>query len=431
MKRGTLSGLVLAIALIVSTGVPLLVVLLNTDFPITFTDLFYIAGKYFGLAAFFVLSFQYLWTAKLRIFERLRSYDGRVAVHRTMGFLGILLLSLHPILILGTYAIWGVGLTVTLPIGLGFLAFFVLLVISGSTFLGRIWRVRYEVWKRIHWLTFPVLTVSYIHSRMIGSDINGGFGTIWFVLWLLHLGLVLGKITHKIVVWSKQYQILKIDNVKPDITTIEMEKTAKKYLPGQFAFISLKQKGRWKEWHPFSLTSHPGEDTMSMAIKAVGDFTQDLKNTETAGKIKIDGPYGAFSSKLAPSERYVFVAGGIGITPIISILKELKQDGLHREVTLLYCVRHENDIIFREELESWFSLSEKWQIHLVCSGQKDFSGIKGRLTPELLYELCDGQLDATFFLCGPAGLVGAIQSALRREGVPKRRIIREQFVFLP
>ena len=156
------------LAVTLSIGLPVLVVSPSIYFPTTGMELAYLAGRLFGLVAFLIISFQYLWTARIKLMERLRSYDRRVAVHRALGFLEILILCLNPILILGTYAIEGLPLSVTLPMGLRFLALLLLLLIAGSTFLSRIWRVRYETWKRLHWITFPVLTLAFLHSLALG-----------------------------------------------------------------------------------------------------------------------------------------------------------------------------------------------------------------------------------------------------------------------
>ncbi len=220
------------LAVTLSIGLPVLVVSPSIYFPTTGMELAYLAGRLFGLVAFLIISFQYLWTARIKLMERLRSYDRRVAVHRALGFLEILILCLNPILILGTYAIEGLPLSVTLPMGLRFLALLLLLLIAGSTFLSRIWRVRYETWKRLHWITFPVLTLAFLHSLALGSDMYGATRYIWFGIWGVHLAILLYRGSHGI--------------------------------------------RAWESWHPFSLTSNPSEEQVSMAIRAGDPVILDL-----------------------------------------------------------------------------------------------------------------------------------------------------------
>ena len=432
MKTNLLSTLILTVSVVISIAVPAIVVAPTVYFPMEPSELIYLLGRLFGLVAFFIISFQYLWTAKLRILERIRSYDGRVSAHRTMGFLGILLLSLHPIFVLMANAMWGIGFVITLPIGLGFIAFIVLLVIAGSTFLGRIWGVKYETWKKIHWLNFAVLTIAFIHSLQLGSDVKQGpTRVLWFVLWVIHLAILLGKFIHKFNAWRTRVKIVGVRKDSPDTMTLTLENPRKPYVPGQFAFLSLPIQGTWSSWHPFSLTSHPKEDELSMTIKASGDFTGQIRNLQVGETARIDVGYGAFSPIFARDKRYIFIAGGVGITPIYAVLKELRQHEEKPDLVLNYCVQHEGGILFREDLDTWFSEHENWKINYICSRQADWPGPKGRLTPDMLSELLDGNFDATFFLCGPIGLVSGLVRYLSKRGVPKSKIRREQFVFLP
>lgn len=429
MNRAPLYFLV--VVLIISIGFPLLVVAQGVFFPMSGLDFIYLAGKFFALIGFFVLTFQYLWTIKMRFIEKLRSYDSRVAVHRTLGFLGILLISLHPVFILVNYAVAQIPLTITVPMGAGFFGLVLLLLISGSTFLGRIWQVPYESWKRLHRFTFPILTLVFFHSLLLGSDMYGFTRVVWFVLYGFHVTILLWKIIHKVRFWSKKYKVISVEQVRPNITSLVLEKPRRKYIPGQYAFISLKIGGKWEPWHPFSLTSNQSEAVLSMSIKALGDFTTKIPQVEPGDYAKIDAGYGAFSPHVLRDSRYVMIAGGVGIAPIYGILKDLKEYGEPPDVILLYSVHHESDLLFREDLDEWFSRFPNWSVHYICSSQPDWPGLKGRITEERVLSLCENDLRGSFFLCGPFPMVQSISKFLRSSGVPRRKIKREHFVFLP
>jgi predicted ferric reductase len=423
--------LFLLLVLLISIGLPVLIILPGIYYPMAAFDFLYLAGKYFALAAFLIITFQYLWTAKLRLLERIRSYDSRVAVHRTLGFLGVLMVALHPVLILGYYVLNGITLTMTIPMVLGFLSLVILLLVVGVTFLGRIWRMRYEAWKKLHWFTFPVLTLAFYHSLYLGSDIYGRTKVFWFALWGFHLAILVLKTIHKLLTWFRTVRILSVDHEAPSVTTIVTERPKTKYLPGQFTFFSAKLGKKWEAWHPFSITSQNDEDRISMTIRGLGDFSSAVANLKPGDPAKLDVGYGGFSPRIANDQKYVLVAGGIGITPIYAILRDLKDQKPLPEVILIYSNHHESDILFRENLESWFKDRENWQLIFVCTSQPDWPGIKGRLTPERITEICKADLNGTFFLCGPYEMVNSISKYLRSKNVPKRKIKREQFVFLP
>jgi predicted ferric reductase len=415
-------------------GIPAIIMGTNLRFPLEPMMFFYALGKYFGFMAYFIFIFQYLWTAKVRIFERLVSFDRRVTIHRTLGFLGILTVSLHPILILGAYSLQGISLFISLPLGLGFAAFLILLVIAGSTFFGRIWGTRYETWKNFHWLTFSVLTLAFFHSFFLGSDIYGGFRFFWGALWGVHVIMMVLKLLHKKKKWSHYYKILEVRKERQGVTTIIAEKPDKShYLPGQFGFLSIFANNKWQHWHPFSMTSNEKDPSVSMTIKAVGDFTQQIGELQAGNTVKLDIPYGGFSPDVAADVRYVMIAGGIGITPIYGILKDIagRPQSQSVEIILLYSVHHESDILFRKDIERWFSKMPDWKLIFNVTSQPDWKGEKGRLTPQRVKSLLENDLSGTYFLCGPLPLIRSIRKFLISEGVSRKKIRHEQFVFLP
>ncbi len=422
---------ILSLFFVFSLGLPIAIIGRGVTFPLDTVEYFYLLGKYFGFLAYFIFLFQYVWTAKVRLFERLMSYDRRVAIHRTLGFLGILTVSLHPILILGTYAFQGIPLIVSFFLGLGFAAFLILLIIAGSTFLGRLWGVRYETWKNFHWLTFSVISIAFFHSFYFGSDMYGYFRILWAVLWAVHVVIIIGKIVHKARKRSKTYRVNEVREEGPRVTTLIMEKPDVSYKAGQFGFISVYLNNNWQPWHPFSLTSNSGEEYLSMTIKALGDFTNRVSEIKPQQVVKLDVAYGGFTASVAKDSRYVMIAGGVGITPIYSICKELHNNPQPPEVILFYSVHHEGEILFRDNFDTWFSKTPGWQLHYVVTSQPDWKGEKGRLTPERINAILEGDLSGTFFLCGPLGLIRSIRSYMIGMGVPRKNIRQEQFVFLP
>lgn len=422
---------VVVIVAIISVGFPLLAVGRNVGFPISADEFASAIGRYVAILAYFVLSLQYVWTARFKVFERLISYDRRVAIHRTLGFLGILLLSLHPIIVLGSYALQDTPFTLTLPVGLGFLSYLILLVVAASTFLGRIWGTRYETWKHLHWLTFVVLILAFVHSMMIGSDLYGQFRIAWIVIFALHVALMLGKFIRKARVWIPTYPILNVRRENQNVSTLEMERPNQTYEAGQFGFLSVKIDGRWQSWHPFSLTSTPDADRATMSIKRVGDFSCRIDSVEPGSETKLDLGFGGFSPRFVPDTRYIMIAGGVGITPIYGVLGDLRNWANPPAVTLLYSCHSESDILYRENLEKWFADRADWDLTFIMTSQPDWPGVQGRLTPNLLAELCGNDYAGTFMLCGPLGMIRSLRRFLISEGVPRRRIRRELFVFLP
>jgi predicted ferric reductase len=403
----------------------------NLVFPLELQPAIYAVGKTLAILAFFALTLQYILTARLKFLERLISFDRRVSIHRALGFLAILLLSLHPITVLGSYALRGLSLPMSVPILLGFLTFLILLLIAGSTFLGRVWGVRYESWKRLHWFNFSVLTLAFIHSMLIGGDITGPVRIAWIGLFALHGAVLAGKFYHKIRVWFRTFTVAEVRRENAQVCTLRIDAPPTTYSPGQFGFLSLKLQDRWQSWHPFSLTSLGPDELATLTIKSLGDFTNHVCSVRSGDAAKLDLGFGGFSPRFVPDRRYVMIAGGIGITPIYAILKDLSGREEPPQVLLLYSCHNESEILFRDELEHLFSEREHWRLTYVLTSQPDWSGVSGRLTPDRLPELCDRDFSGTFMLCGPLPMIRDLRRYLIGRGVPRRKIRRELFVLLP
>lgn len=411
-------------------GYPLLIIKESLYFPMEISEVFYNIGKYLGFCAYFVFFLQYLWTAKIKGIESIFPFDIRVAIHRSLGFIGLLLLTFHPILILTYYASLDIPLHINLPLFLGHLSFFLVLVIGGSTFLGKMFSVKYETWKLIHYISFFILTLAFFHALFIGSDLHSIHRKIWIAIWVVHVLLMAVKFVHKIRLNRKIYKVDRVINNNENVTTVIVNKKSD-FKPGQFGFIKLKIEGKWEIWHPFSISSSTADNFTSFTIKNLGDFTSKIKNVKPGEKIKVDLPYGGFSTSNYSDNRYTFIAGGVGITPIFSMLSSIKDSHKEMDITLLYSVHVESDILFRNKLESIFKNNKKWSLKYILASQKEWPGEKGILTPDRVKKLTNNTLGGTYFLCGPLAMIVNIKRYLLKSGIAKKKIRVEQFVFIP
>ena len=136
-------------------------------------------------------------------------------------------------------------------------------------------------------------------------------------------------------------------------------------------------------------------------------------------------------SHLVRDDRYVMIAGGVGITPIYAMCKRLRSRENPPDVNLIYTVHHESEILFRKELDSWFDEIPNWELFYVVTSQPGWKGLTGRLTPGKVEFLLQENLSGTFFLCGPLALLRSTRKFLIGRSIPRRKIREEQFVFLP
>jgi len=144
----------------------------------------------------------------------------------------------------------------------------------------------------------------------------------------------------------------------------------------------------------------------------------------------VDGPYGAFSVDLQPATGLVMIAGGVGITPMMSMLRTLAHRGDRRPHRLVVVARNPDELLFRAELRALQERLDLTIVELVREPPTGWTGASGDVDERLLTALLPGefrrnQLD--YYLCGPPALITDVLAVLEGMNVPFPRIHTEQF----
>ena len=208
------------------------------------------------------------------------------------------------------------------------------------------------------------------------------------------------------------------------------------YLPGQFHFLTF-HRGRNLpvEEHHWTISSSPSEmDTISSTIKELGDFTATIGQTKPGDTATAHGAFGRFSYVLHQDERdLVFIAGSIGITPLMSMLRHMCDTQSTISVLLLYGNRSEEDIVFRQELseiEAGGSPRLK-VVHVLSKPTESWCGETGRIDGQKIQEFCGRNLrEKAYYICGPPAMISATIKNLRDFSVANAQIHVEVFAFL-
>lgn len=202
------------------------------------------------------------------------------------------------------------------------------------------------------------------------------------------------------------------------------------FAPGQFAWLTLRASPYHVKEHPFSFSSSAENGArIEFTIKALGDFTRTIKTVQPGEVAYLDGPYGVFSIDRHPhAPGFVFIAGGVGIAPIMSMLRSAADRGERRPLTLVYANNRWDDVIFREELEQLRERLDLKLVHVLAEPPEDWAGERGYVDDALLARyLPPEQRTFEYFLCGPQPMTNAAQRALSALGVPLRRVHFELF----
>jgi predicted ferric reductase len=147
-------------------------------------------------------------------------------------------------------------------------------------------------------------------------------------------------------------------------------------------------------------------------------------------KVYLDGPYGAFTTG-HPADMHVLVAGGVGITPMMSMIRTLADQGDKRPVVLLYGSRDWESITFREELEALKSRLDLRVVYVLERPPEGWTGERGYINAQVLERHLPSPYDEhEYFICGPDVMMDAIEKALGDLEVPMSKYHSERYSFV-
>ena len=390
-------------------------------------------GRLAGLLVGSAVLLQLVLVGRLPWLEPSLGSDRLSRWHRRLGFtIGSLFLA-HPVLLTVGYARrnhFGAVQQFTefisdWPTRLAFAASTIIafVVLSSTPLIRR--RLTYETWHVSHLTMYVAIGLAVVHQAN-GADIAGQpWAIYWLALHLLVFGCFLTFRAGRPIARCARHRF-RIDRIvaeSGDVTSVYL--TGRRldrfvFRPGQYANVAFLSKGCWSP-HPFSFSAAPNGRFLRLSIKAVGDFTARIRDLRPNTLTLLEGPLGAFTAS-APRDKYLMVAGGIGITPIRALIESLAEAG--RDIVLVYAVRTVNDLVFASELRA---LSAR--CHFVLSHSADAAGAyeSGRVDGPMLARLVPDVKDREAFICGPPPMMVAVATALRTLQVPDSSIHCEQF----
>ncbi len=221
----------------------------------------------------------------------------------------------------------------------------------------------------------------------------------------------------------------RVEHINDHIWTFSFRPEKKvSYVAGMFTELYLNHEPHddrgQRRW--FTLSSSPTEDLLTITTKFApksSSFKAQLHALELGTPLKLAEPMGDFILPKDEKLPLVFIAGGIGITPFHSMISWLSDKKLRRNITLIYSANTEEDLVFKELLDSY-----KMKTHyVVTKPSPTWSGLSGHLTSERILELT-GPIDtAHIYLSGPEPMVESLADGLKATGIPPRQVIVDFF----
>lgn len=295
--------------------------------------------------------------------------------------------------------------------------------------------ILYERWRLWHGLlAFVGVAVSIAHIEGAGYYIAV---PVKRILWSAYAAFWVGLILYVRAVkpWSMLRRPYVVDDIRKErgrawtLTLRPKGHRGLTFMPGQFAWLTIGKSPFAIEEHPFSFSSsavHP--ETLSFTIKELGDFTSTIKDVSVGERVYLDGPYGSFSIDRHNARGYVFIAGGIGIAPVMCTLRTLADRSDSRQLTLVYATRTLENATFLEEISASKTRLNLDVIHVLEDPLEDWRGEKGYPTTDVLRRcLPVDRRGYHYFICGPDPMMDMVETALYKLGVPISKFHSERF----
>lgn len=436
-RIGAIVHLLMYAAIVLS---PLLLVALLR--PPTDHSFIYTVGKNLALVGFTILAMQFVLSARLKWIERPFGLNVLFHFHKAMAILASLLLISHPVLLAIGGHDWSLilGPQVMWHIWLGRIALLIVLVHLLLSSLRFIIQLNYETWRFVHNLgAVLILPLGFFHSWNAGGDLQlSWMRALWAVLLCAAVASYFWhRVVRTILLRRNPYKVTEVRQEAEGVWTIKLAApegaTRFDYLPGQFHFLTFQRAPNLPvEEHPWTISSSPTEaGVLSSTIKESGDFTASIGKTKPGDTALVHGPFGRFSYTLHPDEHeLVFIAGGVGITPLMSMLRHIRDTHAERTVTLLYANTSERDIVFRDEIAAMErdGVAGLKVEHVLNKPSAEWKGERGRLDEEKIKRLAGPELARrAFYVCAPPELMDLTIRTLRQANVPAARIHFERF----
>jgi predicted ferric reductase len=394
------------------------------------------AGEILGLLAGYGVVVLVALMARLPPLERGVGTDRLARWHAMGGRYIVSIIVAHGLLILWGYAVeahtsvvseTGVLLTEYPDVLMATVAGFLLLGVGIVSMRAARRRMRYETWYYLHLYTYLAIALAFSHQFAVGASfINSLAARFWWsAMYLIVAALVLWYrlMVPVLAFYRHGFKVIGVKPEGPGVTSVYIGGSHLEELeaePGQFFRWRFLTRSLWWSSHPYSLSAAPGKGVLRITVKDLGDHSEALASLRPGTRVMAEGPFGAFTSQ--GSDRGVLLlAGGVGITPLRAMFSSLPGP-----VTLIYRASSEQDIVFREELDS-IAAARGATVHYLVGSRAQLGG--DPLSPRMLRSLVPGLQRRDVYVCGPAGMTSAAVEALQAAGVPKRHIHFESFEF--
>lgn len=319
-----------------------------------------------------------------------------------------------------------------------------LALVIGTSALAKLGRyfLPFHLWKIPHLLLYAAVALGFSHSIIVGDDmLHFPYVLVWaglllFFLWTAtqrfrYIGSRRQLFSGVLVNSTPETHDTKTLRVAPKAGSALIEER----LPGQFAVIRYKRIHGYSQPRPFTISAPPASNDLTFTIKQTGRFTRKLHKLREGSSILCEGPYGVFVPDLERERNLVLIAGGVGITPFLSIIRHIQLQKLEIRTTLIWANKARKDCIAGEELAGMATQGLFKLVHVFsreapgkeAPGQGPVYTETGHIDRGILKKYIEPP-GASYYLCGPPAMQDFVLRELKAGlGVQPKQVKRELF----
>ncbi|MDQ5944546.1 MAG: hypothetical protein QG658_615 [Patescibacteria group bacterium] len=390
-------------------------------------------GRVTGLLAIVLYCINLVLSTRWRFVEQLFGGLNKAYVaHHLIGGLAISFALIHPILLslriaessfreaalqlLPTFA----DLAITLGV-LGLWLFIGLMIVTFFV------KLPYRIWLLSHKFLGLAFLLMGLHVLLISSDTSRSPLLFYYILaWLVMaaVAFIYRTLLPRFFVRRYEYEVTETGIIAPGVVRLIMKPKHDSvgFESGQFIFVSFRSEGLSHEWHPFTVSSNSAFPGISITVKSLGSYTKalvDLAPSMKGQTVWIEGAYGRFSFRNFTAKKQVWVAGGIGVTPFLSMISDVADD---YDVDFYYSVKTPDEMVdYSAIVQTTNKHAGKVRFFPIITDKDGF------LTAEKIASNSGDLKTVDILICGPPPMMHALTDQFVKKGIAKSRIHTEEF----
>ncbi len=236
------------------------------------------------------------------------------------------------------------------------------------------------------------------------------------------------------MILNKPYSLVEIKKLTPTVSSFvfrAQDGTAIDFTPGMFAMVTYRNASTGETIaRAFSIANSPPSDHLEFVIALIhGRFTSKLETAKEGDVYTVSAPYGQFRFDIKSSGKFLFLAGGTGIAPFMSMLRYAKQLNADIDTSMIYSTKFANELIYKGELEDYAKAHKfKMEITVTRPQQGDgWTGLTGHVNADMIAKCTPDFKERVSYICGPPAFVKALKEALASLGVEEKDIKAEMW----